>query len=444
MNRERNHPPDVNWKPGNAHLVLFLKKAGFLFLFVVSHLFILNNFFLFSKDLLYGDLSAQKIIPVPQYGFSRISNTRLFKQSGANNRLAIDFAQIYFPAKEFEALIENYRPGDFDPLARPSRYAPLVHYLCKITFCKLDYGYASLFHILLQLFLFYIFFILAFFVLKIERDLLFGIFLVNIYLFLTPAGLSWFERGQFSLYVAVSYLLIILGVFKKNIFFILLAALFAFIKWTSFPYIAIVIAIFLFTSQNRKEVMRNLRFIAAFSIVVISLLAVFPEKSIYFIEGLYYQERFAVPDGISLARLLPIGIAKFLPFALILLGLLQTRINRKELDKYTPYLIGAGILMVTYPTLAYEYSVACLFCFIPFLFYWAKLPDVTMNFKTRVIMKFSFLLFLFLASYSNQMNLLFGTEFIVFVEYIFVAAVFLLVPLVFDAFASKRVAQKLF
>jgi hypothetical protein len=396
-----------------------------IIIFVLAHILILRNVFLLSKDMLYGDFSAGKILPLPRYGFERISDSATAQRYYAQNRLGIDFAQIYFPSQQFASLSENYQTGALDPLQRPSRYAPPVHFLCSITICKLDYGVASLLDMNLQLLIFYMVLIASFKVLKIEKDLLLGLLLVNACLFLTPAGLSWFERGQFSLYVGTGYLLLILGFVKKNKLFFLFSALFAFIKWTSLPYVLVAFCVYLLNSKNLIEAKHNLLTTFAFLLTVICLCLPFPEQSLYFIKGLIDQERFAVPGGISLAKIMPVAIAKSLPVPLIALGYLHVRINQNEFKRSLPFLVGAAILLLTYPTLAYEYNLPSLLGFIPLLFYWTGLPNETLKPPVREIMKVSFFTFIFLASWSNYIN----QKAIVMGEYLLISVILLLIPL---------------
>jgi hypothetical protein len=401
------------------------KNGLFIVVFIAAHIFILRNVILLSNDMLFGTISDEKIFPVPRYPFARIPDTSITEQYNAQNRVAVDFAQIYFPAQQMASLGENYQTGYLDPLERPSRYAPLVHYLCSITICRLDYGIASLLHMAIQGLLFYLAFIISFKVLKMENYILPGILLVNIYLFLTPAGLSWLERGQFSLYVGIAYLLMILGLLKKNLPLVLLSALFAFIKWTSLPFIFVIFCVYIFNSKNLAEGRKNLLWAAAFLLIIIGLTFSFPLQSIDFLKGLYLQERFAVPGGVSLAKVLPVGIAKFLPVPVIVLGYLHLKINRNLLERSIPFLTGAAILMLTYPTLAYEYNLPSLLGFIPLFFYWTKFPDNPVNTPVREVLKYSFLVFLLSASFSNYI----GRNHMLIIEYMLILSILLLFPL---------------
>lgn len=423
-----------------------IKKPLFIILFIVSHIFIINNIFFLSKDMIYGDLSGKNVIPPPTYGFLRVPDKPFAVRHDAQNRLAGDFAQIYFPSNDPSGLIKNYRSGYLDPWNRESRIAPLVHYLCAITFCRLNYGYASILHILIQTLIFYFFFALSFKMLGVEKNLLPGLFLANIYLFLTPAGLAWFERGQYSLYVTTSYLLLILGLMKKNYPLVLISAFFAFIKWTSFPFVFIVLSVFLLNSKSLADGKRNILLAAVFLLTIISLSLWAPDAFKYFLEGILNQERFSTPDGVSLARILPISIVKTMPIILILLGYLHIRVNCNIFIRNLPYLIGSAILLLTYPTKAYEYSVPCLLCFIPLIYYWSNMLDTGISPRMREVMKYSLFLFIGIASYSKIINgLIAGViaipsiftqtigpiEFLTFGEYFLISAFFLIFPLVY-------------
>ena len=415
----------------------YLKLVIFLALFLLAHYFIVKNMILLSKDLLYGDYSGEKTTPAPLYGLFRIPNTELFERSKANDRLAGDFAQVYFPSKEFNKLNKNYRYGQFDPWNRSSRYAPFIHYLCAISYCKLDYGPASLVHIYLQLVLFYIAIAFVLFVLNTLKYLPLSLFLVNAGLFLTPVGLSWLERGQFSLYVAISYMFLILGILKKHTLFFLLSALFAFIKLTSFPAIFVILSVYILSSGSIKELKSRVFLTILFFMVIVLLLAVLPTDGYYFLRGLYQQENFIPPQGVSLGKLLPIEYVKLTPFVLIGFGLLYVRKFQNKLDGYLPFYVCVCIMMCLYPTVAYEYNLLTMFCFIPFFMYWVS-PSVSLDsFITRKIMKLVYLLFLAIASCLRIFLHPLNVDAIVISVYLFAAVFFLIGPFALPWFVSR-------
>jgi hypothetical protein len=374
--------------------------------------------------MIYGDSSAEKVFPHPLFGLYRIPDRANTIEHNAVNRLAADYAQVYFPSQEFSSLTKNYETGYLDPWKRPSRYAPFIHYLCFISFCKLDYGYASFLHMLIQMLLFYFIFIIAFKMLKIESDLWPGLLLANIFLFATPAGLGWFERGQFSLYVALSYLLLILGFLKNKPFFAIASALFAYVKWTSFPFLFVVFIVYILSSKNKKESVQSTLLALVYILTILLLSLSFRSKFIHFIEGLYAQELYVQPVGISMAQLLPASIVKGLPLVLIFLGYLCLRRNNKTFNHLIPYLIGSGVLLLTYPTVAFEYNIPNLFCFIPLVFYWTKRPNI----MSKVI-RYVFFFFILLISFPNYLSLFINGNTIL-VGYLVVSITFLLFPLI--------------
>jgi hypothetical protein len=144
------------------------------------------------------------------------------------------------------------------------------------------------------------------------------------------------------------------------------------------------------------------------------------------------------PQGISLARIIPRGFIKGLPVALIILGYLHVRKNQNICSQLIPYFIGSSVILLTYPTVAYEYNVSCLLCFIPLLFYWTKLPNIRINHFVRELMKYSFFLFIIAVSYPNHMRTLFYRLFwwtklpsfyIVNGVYLLISTIFIVVPL---------------
>ncbi len=330
------------------------------------------NFFLLSRDMILGDFSAESIFPQPMYGFFRVPDRPNTIERNAVNRLAADYAQVYFPSLEFSSLTKNYETGYLDPWKRPSRYAPFIHYVCAVSFCKLDYGPASFLHIFAQMILFYIFFVLAFWMLDVKADLWFGALFTVAILFVTPAGLSWFERGQFSLYVALAYLLLIVGLMKKKPVLIAVSALFAYVKWTSFPFLLVIMAVHWLSAKNMKERVQYTQWALIYLLVLLALSLAFRSRFVHFFEGIYQQEINVDAVGIGLGQLLPTTLVKGLPIFLIFAGYLSLRKNGWNFDQLPLFLTGSGILMMTYPTVAFEYNLPNLLCFIPLIFYWAK------------------------------------------------------------------------
>jgi hypothetical protein len=168
---------------------------------------------------IYGyDSAGRNLLVEPRYKYLLIPGQPLTRRYGAQNRLSSDFAQVYFPSQSGRSLESAYDPNTTrDPWHRVSRYPPFFHLFCSLTICKLGFGYSSFAHLMLQIVLFLVSFIYVFGLLHIKEYLYPNLLLVVFCLFLTPVGLAWFERGQFSLYVGLGYLWLLLGLLKKKL-----------------------------------------------------------------------------------------------------------------------------------------------------------------------------------------------------------------------------------
>jgi len=372
-----------------------------------------------------GDFSAANIFPSPRYPFLRIDKKIPDVQKfNAVNRLAADFSQIYFPSQKLSYLEESYQEGAFDPWGRPSRYAPFLHAIYSRSLCKLDYGPASLLHMFIQIFLFLLSFYSAFKILKLKQGAAIWLLLVNFCLFLTPVGISFLERGQLSLYVSLSYLWLMLGIIKKNIFYIIFSALFSYFKLTSFPLIFTVFILFLFNSKNIVELKQNIIFLAIFLSTIIFLFLTDIKLGILFARGLLTQEFTHEAMGISIFRILPRIFSKRLPLILILLGYLNMKSHKKSFMFFVPYLIGCGMILTLYPTVAFDYRVPSLFCFIPLIVYWSE-ERMIYNSFLRCFLKYFFGIFLIVVSFSAQINELFHSPLSIIWIYIVSALIFM-------------------
>ena len=404
-------------------LVAQMKRPAFFVVFIVLHVFIFLNIAWLSRDMIYGDFSATRLSPAPIYRPVRIPKNDFTAKYDAPNRLTADFAQIYFPVRG-GALGDAYlRATTLDPWWRPSRYPPLVHFLCSMTLCRLKYGYASFLNGLIQTVLFVSILYVAFESLGISAYFLPCLLLVDCLLFLTPAGLTWFERGQFSLYVGISYLLVSLGLLKRNMLLIVLGALSAFVKWTAFPFLAVVLAVFVLRpASSREERLFNMRAATAVCMVITLLSVLFIEESSLFIRGLLEQELYLPPNRLSLASYLPRLFVKCLPFLLILVGCIAAR-RQRPID-LTPYLAGTAIILLLYPTLAFNYNVATLLGLIPLMIYWALRAEPTGALTQKTILCL-FLAFVIVASFGVELE----RYWLLIIIYLAASSVLILSPL---------------
>jgi len=418
-------------------LVVKLKSPLFIIVFVIVNVFALRNFFLLSRDMVYGDFSAQLLFPSPRYAPERLPSTPITMEYQAANRLGADFTPIYFPAQQISQLDNAYNYLSLDPWKHPSRYAPLILVLCSKTLCKLNYGYAPLGNILLQLLLFFAILYFVFSSLGIKRYFLSAFLFMEFILLLTPVGLSWIERGQFSLYVAISYLLLLFGLTRNNTILVILSAGFAFIKWTSLPFIFVILVVYIMTSRNKKEFLHNLLMASLFGFVMILLLLPLFRENISFIYVLIDQEASRSPHGLSLVFYLPRTMVKALPFALILIGLIIAKINKSDFIGLFPFFVGTAVILLLYPTEALDYSVPTLLGLIPLMIFWAKRLASNQRTAGNLVLM-SFLLFVLLASFSIK---LMGSMLIVVIIYLFFSMTLIISPIFLQKYFEKPVYQ---
>jgi len=350
---------------------IHFKKFLFLAIFFIVHCLIAYNAYFLAKDTAMGDGSECKMLVKPAYKFKRVPQSDLAKECNAVNRISADFAQVYFPARV--ASSEAYNSKTPDPWHRPSRYAPFLHDIYRHTLCKLQYGYASLLNIGIQVLVFYLSFIIAFRKLHIRNYLFPAILIANVCLFLTPSGLSWLERGQFSLFVASAYIWLFLGIIMRNPFYLVLSAILAYLKWTSLPLFFIVLALWILRAKDLKESFENFRFALIVPATFALIYALDLQTSNLFLKGLIAQETTVSPQGLSLLFLVPRPLVKALPVFLVAIGCSRLIKNRNIFVAMMPYLAAVGILSLLYPSMAFDYSTPCLLCFIPLMAYWAEI-----------------------------------------------------------------------
>ena len=422
----------------------------FIIAFVMVHLLVGVNIVVLSTDMISGDGSAKNMESTTRLDFLRIPDEPWTRKYQAHSRLAADFAQIYFPSRNLSSLADAYDEvrilGDHevakrsDPFGRPSRYTPLLHVICAYSVCSLDYGYASITHMALQTVLFLLALAYAFRYLQLSRYVLHGILLVNVCLFLTPAGLFWFERGQLSLYVSLSYLFLMLGLMKRSWFCVLLAALFAYMKLTALPFAFVFWMVSLTGSRDRYELTQRFLLGCVYVSALVVLFLLYLEPGIRFLSGVLRQEYFSSPSDLSLANLIPRYATKIVPFGLVVVGYLHIRTQGKDPIAWIPFLVGSAILLITYPTLTYDYNLPVVLCFVPFILAWYRYAMQTDAPSARFLSGL-YLCFVLFMSFSNHIRAWVGENTAPTWIYVGVALIFLVWPLLRPATRQHRVVD---
>jgi hypothetical protein len=335
-----------------------------------------RNFVLLSQDLLLGNGGSSRTFPAPALHPEYLGESEPAVRLGAVGKPGLDFAQVAFNTLDLRNL-ENAYVAAKTPLPdhRESRYAPAVVLLCAVTICRLPYGLATYLHVTLQLAIFAVALFTACKAWGLSRLYWPSLGLSFAYIMITPGGLSWFERGQFTLFVATSYLFLLLGLSEKRNLFIALASALAFIKWTSLPFCSVVLAMQIMASRSRVVLQERVVQAAVFAGVFAGLLlipAIFFPGTDLFLRGLARQELLMSPAGGSLAQFFPRVVVKLLPLAMGGIGIAILRLRHLEVQDAVPYLIATAALLLLYPTLAFDYTLPCLLGLLPSALRWLK------------------------------------------------------------------------
>lgn len=375
-------------------------KMIFVIAFILVHMAAVSQVYWLARDILNGDGSCGNLTVPLRYSPMRVPVRPVTVQHQAEYRLCADFALIYFQSLEPVSMQGMYAlDSTVDLWGRPSRYSPLMHVICAKTLCRLPYGQACLVHLGFQYLVFISSFIFIFFALRIQKHVLLGILITNICLFLTPVGLSFLERGQYTLYVGLCYLWLMLALVTGKYRYVAVSALFGFLKWTSVPFVFVVFAVGILGCGDTASFRRYTLMAVVYLITLAGLLLLVPDYVNDFLKGLFFQELELVPMGNSLVSIVPRYVVKSVPFLLVGAGLVCRYIGRRPSLYLLPFFAGAATLLVTYPTMAFDYCVPYLAAFIPFLEYWRVLPGIGV--VAGMSIQWGYILFLLLASYAH-------------------------------------------
>lgn len=355
-----------------------------------------------ARDVVTGDGSAAMLVVPPRYPPLRIPPSTLAARFDATGRLAADFSQVYFPACDDKPIALAYqRASSLDPWTRHSRFAPLVHAVCRWTACALPYGWASLAHLAVQVALLGYGLVRASRLLAPPRETLPTTLAVTVAcLFLAPVGLAFLERGQWSVYVGLAYLWLVLGILLDRPRYVVAAAAFAFMKWTSLPLTCTVLGAHVLSGRSIEECRQRVRPALVFAATFAALFLSMPEAGVAFFGGVQHQELLSRASGVSLVHFVPRPIVKLLPAMLALVGALALRGRAPTDPALIPFAAGAGILLLSYPTVAHDYSLPSILGFLPLIAYWARSGGVPERLVTPASAGFA--LFLVLTSWSSE------------------------------------------
>jgi hypothetical protein len=174
----------------------------------------------------------------------------------------------------------------------------------------------------------------------------------------------------------------------------------AFLKWTALPVVFVILGVYVLGFRSAADFRRRCRPVLLCAAVFVLLFGVLWEDGVRFVLGLADQEARFRPDGLSLVAYMPRLVEKLLPLELMAIGALCVRWRRGGDTALVPFVLGATIILLNYPTLAYDYNVPSLLPLLPIVMYWAASAQVTPH--TGRVATYGFSLFLLLASFSME------------------------------------------
>lgn len=315
--------------------------------------------------------------PWPYYGILAVPGTSAVASSpGA---LGADFSQVYYSAmalRNGDSPYEPHSPDFRERLSRRPNYPPLTNWV-YIPFTYLPYHRAVLVHNFATILLFLGISVLV--LVKAGMVRYAGkVVIVSLCLyFLTPIGISHFERGQFDLFVASSIVLAISCVFPvgKKIQWAVASGLLGALKWSVAPFLlAFNLAAFV-----AGEVRRRWIFAAAPIAMLVSTVVFLSGLRDYWPSLLRYEIN-AVPEGLSLEALMPRVLAKMLPglSALMIIVIMFIVCRDEEARSQVfesismPFAIAEVLLGTGVGTISYEYRTVGALGLIPGLVLWTE------------------------------------------------------------------------
>ncbi len=328
---------------------------------------------LMARDVGTGDGSTARLLVGMRYPALRIPPSDAATRFAATDRLAADFAQVYFPVRAGRPLTEAYaRASVLDPWKRSSRFAPAVHAVCGWTICALPYGWAALAHLLAQLVLLAHGLVRAHRLLALPHARLATMAtLAATCLLLAPVGLSWLERGQWSVYVGLGYLWLVLGLLLDRTRYVVAAAALAYLKWTSLPFMFVILSAHALAAGSLADFRRRCVPGLVFGVTFAALFACMPEAGLAFLGGVEHQETTSRANGLTFYAVLPWAVVKLSPLALVAIGALVLRKRHAADPALVPFAAGAAVFLLGYPSVAHDYSLPSLLGFVPLLAFWA-------------------------------------------------------------------------
>lgn len=317
--------------------------------------------------------------------------------------LGSDFAQVYYSAKALRHGESQYNPKTpeyQDRFGRKPNYPPFTNRL-YIPLSLLPYSQAVIFHNFVSLAVFLGLAVYMLRVFNLQNYTWKSLALFLLLYFYTPLGFAHFERGQFDLWVASSYLLLFSCLFLHRRYTLpaIASGLFGAIKWSSAPFIGTFSLLGLVGSDRKKGWIFLLPGLA----MGLTALAFLPEVKEYW-PSLQRYEFNASPAGISFMYFMPRVAAKALQITSCGIVLALTLLLHKGRDQRLaafkaisfPFALTMFIQGMCYGTISFEYRIVSIFGLLPPFLIWIEQGGIR-SASLKVAMSAFFAVFLFVS-----------------------------------------------
>ena len=245
-----------------------------------------------------------------------------------------------------------------------------MFYLCNKFLCNISFPLAGLYFIFLQVALLII---SSYWILRHYR---LGIVILPVtvfycfVLFLTPVGLTWFERGQFDIYSALAILFFMFAVYEKKAYAFVVSGLFFSLKFTAIILFIQAFIIYLLFYRGKG----SFKFFCLWMGTLLLTLAFFPRQLVFdsFLALFKFQNQ--SPAGVTLAGKMPyvyVGVLSILSVLGYLTALLLRKNEGAFLKTFLPYLTALLAFDLLMPVRGWEYRFLCFLGFVPMLIPWA-------------------------------------------------------------------------
>jgi hypothetical protein len=347
-------------------------------------------------------LTSRVAAPYPQSIYTLMAVPGTSPAPGAAGAAGADFSQVYTSAlalRHGESAYHPKSPEFADRFGRLPNYPPLANWI-YVPLTLLPYYAALLVHTGLSLLA--LFGATVFVLLRMGlRRRIRGVVLVQASLyFLTPIGFTHFERGQFDLLVATSFLLCFTCVFADRNRFgsAALSGLLGALKWTALPFLGCFAVLgFLLDSRSKRW-----GFGVILAVVALGTGLFWRGMSDYW-TSLRFYEFDVSPSGLTLENFLPRTWSKLTPvlatasLAIFALLRLPTADRPRILKAISaPFALALANLSICFGKFSYEYRTVATLGMVPALIVWLELERAVPP-RMKVATSAAFGLFLILA-----------------------------------------------